>query len=221
MSLSVAKNIDEMDQETSWDNDARLVRAAQNGDADALGELLSSHQRLIYSIALGVVKDSHDAEEVMQEVNMRIIRKIETINDPERFKGWVSIVTQRMAITYKVRSRKKEEMQTGETSLYEGIVTHGGISVLILDETRQQVRESLGRMKSADKETLIAFYYDRMSIKDMAVAFAKDDKPVPEGTIKRRLFVARNRLKEIINEITGVIDSPQLKPHSNGRTHVA
>ena len=62
-------------------------------------------------------------------------------------------------------------------------------------EQAHQVRGGLGRLREMDRKTLVAFYFDGQSLKEMSDVF---DRPI--GTIKRRLHTARNRLRdELVN----------------------
>ena len=60
-------------------------------------------------------------------------------------------------------------------------------------EDAQQLRTGIDRLGKLDRQTLMAFYFEGQSLKDMAEVF---DSPI--GTIKRRLHTARNRLRDAI-----------------------
>jgi RNA polymerase sigma-70 factor (ECF subfamily) len=62
---------------------------------------------------------------------------------------------------------------------------------LISREQITQVRQSLARLKPLDRNTLLAFYYDGQSLETISQQVA-----APVGTIKRRLHVARQRLRQ-------------------------
>ena len=60
----------------------------------------------------------------------------------------------------------------------------------------RQLRGGLAKLRDLDRRTLVAFYFEGRSLKEMSDEF---DSPV--GTIKRRLHTARNRLKEELGEL--------------------
>jgi RNA polymerase sigma-70 factor (ECF subfamily) len=69
--------------------------------------------------------------------------------------------------------------------------------VAALDRERaRQVRAGLDRLGQLDRDTLVAFYVDGQSLVEMSTAFRS-----PIGTIKRRLHVARKRLKEQLEDV--------------------
>jgi RNA polymerase sigma-70 factor (ECF subfamily) len=61
------------------------------------------------------------------------------------------------------------------------------------DEEASQVREGLSQLRRLDRETLVAFYFEGQSLKQMSARFES-----PVGTIKRRLHTARHRLREAL-----------------------
>ena len=62
---------------------------------------------------------------------------------------------------------------------------------LLTTERASEVRAGLNRLRDLDRRTLVAFYIEGQSLKEMS-----DEFESPIGTIKRRLHTARNRLKE-------------------------
>lgn len=220
MSLDIAENTD-VDM---WrEEDARLVLAAQSGDTEAFAELFGTYRGMVSSIARQKLGDLQEAEDLCQEVFMQAFRKIETIKEPQKFKGWIATITSRMAINFHVRRKDKQfENSSGSSPLYEGEDRQLPNSFMISEEVRDQVWKSLNRLKPLDRDSLKDFYMEGMSLNEMVEASAEtEDKQTPQGTFKRRLHTARNRLRTIILDTTDIIDSPQSKPRSDGPAHVA
>ncbi|HET6327184.1 MAG TPA: RNA polymerase sigma factor, partial [Planctomycetaceae bacterium] len=69
--------------------DAGLVELAKNGDRAALEKLVLRHQAWIYNIAVRMVFQSHDAEEVTQEVLVKVITKLSTFKGESKFRTWL------------------------------------------------------------------------------------------------------------------------------------
>ena len=61
-------------------------------------------------------------------------------------------------------------------------------------EEAEQLRDGIDRLGELDRRTLLAFYFDGQSLKEMSVSF---DSPI--GTIKRRLHTARHRLHDVLS----------------------
>ena len=71
------------------DSDAVLVEQAKNGDRASLEKLVLRHQAWIYNIAVRMVFDPHDAEEVTQEVLVKVITKLSTFKGQSQFRTWL------------------------------------------------------------------------------------------------------------------------------------
>src|SRR5688572_15154177 len=84
---------------------ADVVFAAQYGDRDAFGELFTRFERLVYSIALRRLGDHAEAQELCQEVFIQAMEKLGQLREPEAIAGWLTSITNRMAINRVVRRR--------------------------------------------------------------------------------------------------------------------
>ena len=74
---------------TGIDPDADLVTLAQSGSRDALEELVARHQAWIYNIALRMIYDPHDAEDITQEILIKLVTKLSTFEGRSRFRTWL------------------------------------------------------------------------------------------------------------------------------------
>lgn len=174
-----------------------LVLRAQKGDREAFGELFVRFQPTVYAIALARLRNPTEAEELAQEVFVHGMRKLEQLRDPRCFPGWLRMMTTRMAINRKTRAGRVQGVQTEVLENAEDR-SAGPLARMIQAEEADQVHEGLTELKEMDRETLVAFYGSGASLEQMSHEF---DAPV--GTIKRRLHVARNRLKEVLEKEAG------------------
>lgn len=166
----------------------RLVRAAQNGDREAFGQIVQRYERSVYATVLRRLGDHGEAQEVCQEVFMQALRKIHQLHDPRCFGGWLRSIANRMAINRAVRRGPviPAAPETFEVECAKGETPLGNV---LARERNDQLHTGLRRLRALDRETLVAFYFRGQSLVQMSDEF---DSPV--GTIKRRLHVARKRL---------------------------
>jgi RNA polymerase sigma-70 factor (ECF subfamily) len=167
-----------------------LIERARAGDRPAFGELVLRFQPAVYAVALARLRDVNEAVELTQEVFIHAMTKLEQLRDPLCFVGWLRQITVRMAIN---RATRKAPVQGTEQEILQNAPDREGgpLELIIRAENRSAVWKGLGRLKEIDRATLIAFYIQGRSLKQMAREFA-----TPVGTIKRRLHVARNRLRK-------------------------
>ncbi len=172
-----------------WTEVADLVQRAQVGDRDAFGRLVEQFQPTVHSIALRRLGNASEAMELTQEVFLHVLRRIHQLREPERFAGWLRQVAVRMAIN---RATRRVAPATVETAVLEGACGHAAqpVDELITRERAERLWVALRRLKTLDRESLIAFYIRGLSLVEIA-----DELDVPLGTIKRRLHTARKRLR--------------------------
>lgn len=165
-----------------------LVLAAQSGDRAAFGELCVRYERMVYGVAFARLGDHNEAQELCQEVLIHALEKIDQLRDPSCFGGWLRCMAQRMAINRAVRRRPTVNSEDGSLD-GSAIEAHTPLDRALASERQRHVRAGLKRLKSMDRDTLVAFYVNGQSLVEMSDRF---DSPI--GTIKRRLHVARKRL---------------------------
>ena len=172
-----------------------LVRAAQRGDRKAAGLLFERYQNMVQSVAYRRLGDYADAQELVQEVFVQALQKLDQLRAPECFGSWLRSITVRMAINRMVRG---DRAVATEPVMLEATITSYETpdDRAITDERAGFVRDGLGRLREMDRDTLVAFYVNGQSLIQMSESF---DAPV--GTIKRRLHVARQRLAKEIEHL--------------------
>lgn len=177
---------------------ADLVRASQAGDRDAFGELFERFQPTIMAIAMRRMRNASDAQELVQDVFIQAMTKIEQLRTPECFIGWLRQITVRMSIN---RSVRRAPSVAVEPEILEATVTtsESPFEIALAGERKEQVRDGMARLKDLDRETLVAFYVTGQSLIEMA-----DEFEAPIGTIKRRLHTARKRLAKEVEELAVV-----------------
>ncbi len=171
-----------------------LVRQAQAGSREAFGELVRAHEPAVFGIVLRRLRNRAEACEVTQEVFLRALRKLNQLREPERFAGWLKRIAVRMSINRAVR-RPQETMYAPESFDAIRSTPNAPVDGVLSGERASQVRAGLKRLRSLDRETLVAFYFEGQSLKEMSSRFSS-----PVGTIKRRLHTARNRLKVALGD---------------------
>jgi RNA polymerase sigma-70 factor, ECF subfamily len=179
-----------------WDEIFALIARAQTGDRAAFGELVHRFHPAVYAVALARLRDTNEATELTQEVFIHAMQKIAQLRDPHCFVGWLRQITVRMAIN---RVTRKGPVQGADPEFLQNAPDSeaGPLDEMIQSENRTEVWNGLDRLKPTDRDTLVAFYIKGRSLKQMSREFE-----TPVGTIKRRLHVARNRLRQAMENGT-------------------
>ena len=168
-----------------------LVLRAQAGSRGAFDQLVEHFERTVFAIVLRRLRNRAEAHEVTQEVFIRAYRKLGQLREPERFAGWLKQIAVRLSINRAVRKPQEHCAESEVMSNVADEAPETPLDSLLREERREQVWEGLQQLGDLDRQTLIAFYIEGNSLKEMSEQF---DSPI--GTIKRRLHTARNRLRD-------------------------
>ena len=195
----------------SWNEITVLVEKAKTGDRAAYGELVVRFQNSVFAMALARVRDPLEAQELAQDVFVHAMRKLPQLRDPRCFAGWLRRITARMAIN---RLTRRGPIFGADPEILDAVQGKGRSPEenLEVGEAIANLKEGLAELKPIDRATLEAFYLRGRSLKQMAREFE-----VPTGTIKRRLHVARLRLKAVLE----TIDPTLAERFATGRAELA
>jgi RNA polymerase sigma-70 factor (ECF subfamily) len=176
----------------TWNEITELVVRAQGGDRAAYGELVERFQPTVYAVALARLRNPAEAQELAQEVFLHGMKKLPQLRDVQCFAGWLRQITVRMALN---RLTRRGPLHKADGEVLENAQAAGATPLEQLEkaEAAAELYQGLERLKPMDRDTLLAFYIRGRSLKQMSREFE-----TPVGTIKRRLHVARNRLKKAL-----------------------
>ena len=86
--------------------EAEVVRAAQDGDRAAFGELYNTYLPKIYDFALGMLRNKADAEDVTSDTFLKTVERLGTLKEPEAFRGWLYTIARNSALSL-IETRKR------------------------------------------------------------------------------------------------------------------
>jgi len=177
-------------------NEAVLACAAREGDREALRELLVRNWPWLKGLVYSVVGSGQDVDDCLQDICVRVIDKIDTLREPERFRPWLAVVARRKALKFRQQTRRKgvsldEESAKGQPDERAGQF----IENMERKERCGQVLEAAGTLPQKYREVFMLAYSSGLTYAQMAEIL-----DVPVTTMQIRLVRAR---KMILNKVTG------------------
>src|ERR1044071_5409509 len=142
----------------------RVLRA-QSGDRGALDELLEAVQEPLYRYIFRLVGERALAEDILQEVFIRIYRKLRWLREPQAFRAWTYQIASREAFRYLNRERRWSEQVRDETTLAALPASEAREFPRELIESLPQLVESLS---PASRAVVILFYLHELSLVETA-----------------------------------------------------
>ncbi|MDQ3326898.1 MAG: sigma-70 family RNA polymerase sigma factor [Chloroflexota bacterium] len=185
-------------------SDGDLVASLRSGDTDALAELSERHSGATYGLALRILADPGWAEEIAQDVLLRLWRKPE-LYDPARgeLRRWLLSVTHHAAIDGLRGRRGTARASSAGPDALDGLrIDDPEPSERVWQRMQAQtVREALRQLPPAQREALELAYYKGYSQSEIAQSTGQ-----PLGTVKTRLRLGLRKLRESLNQV-GVTES--------------
>lgn len=178
-------------------SDEALVAQIARGDEDALGAFYDRFGRVVYSLALRVVRNAQVAEEATQEAFMAVWR---TANEFRASRGsaraWLLTIAHRRAVDrvrYEQRRVAGNEPldETTEAQIREVIPSAEDEAWVVFE--RERLVRALAQIPDAERELIELAYFDGYTQSELAERLG-----LPLGTVKRRTFTGLRRLRGLL-----------------------
>ena len=173
-----------------------VIRRCLSGDQQAQEELVLAAQNRVYYHCRKMLKHEEDALDATQEILISMLTRLDRLQDPEAFWGWLSAMTANHCRNVLTRGRREAQIPEDDegNSLLDAFESLGEQTVpdkaLDNDETRRMIVELVDQLPPPQRQCVLMFYYEEMSVKDIAAALETS-----EGTVKSRLNYARKAIK--------------------------
>ena len=180
---------------------AELVQKAQDGDGEAMNRLLQMAYKNVLFQCRRIMHHPEDAEDMAQEVLLKIYETLGTLREPERFISWANTIATRRCINERTRNPKDlqfledEEGNSVLDELEELDQQYMPEAALDNDETRRMVRELIDQLPEPQRVAVMSYYNAEMSVKEIAQLLG-----VSENTVKSRLNYGRKAIEKGVKE---------------------
>ena len=173
-----------------------VIRRCLSGEQQAQEELVLAAQNRVYYHCKKMLKHEEDALDATQEILISMLTRLDRLQDPEAFWGWLSAMTANHCRNVLTRGHREAQIPEDDegNSLLDAFENLDEQSVpdkaLDNDETRRMIVDLVDQLPPPQRQCVLMFYYEEMSVRDIAAALETS-----EGTIKSRLNYARKAIK--------------------------
>jgi len=171
------------------EQDRALVRRYLEGQRDAASGLVDRYQKRLFNVALRMLDDAQDAEDVTQTVFLNAFRKLRTYDPRYRFFSWIYRMTVNESLN--LLKRRKRTVTLEE----EPEIRARGAAADRAAEAEDRVGKALRRLTPDDRALVVLRHFVSFSYLEIA-----DVLEIPVRTVKSRLFTARERLRLALAE---------------------
>ncbi|HNV70728.1 MAG TPA: sigma-70 family RNA polymerase sigma factor [Candidatus Ozemobacteraceae bacterium] len=173
-------------------SDAECVAASRRGDQKAFGQLIQRYQALVYRFLFHFTGNASDAEDLTQETFLNLYRKLD-LHDPKRkFSAWLLTMARNLAVS---QHRRRTPTPLAPEIVAEAIrdVLPSPESSAVWNETANELHLTIQKLPDDLREAVIFRYLLDLQINEIAVLLE-----LPEGTVKSRVFKARQELRDAL-----------------------
>lgn len=158
-----------------------LIRKAQRGDKDAFIALIDQHRQMLYNTALLTLKNEDDALDAMQDTILSCWENLSRLKQEKYFETWLT----RILLNKCYDILRQRGRLVSEEALPEPGVEFDWDTIL-------GVKKTMKALPCDDQVLLSLYYYDGMSVREIAKALS-----LTEGAVRTRLSRSRNRFKQM------------------------
>jgi len=166
-----------------------IITQIKNGDEEVFAELIEQYKLPIYKTAKAILKDEDDVCDAIQDTALSIYKNIKNLKNEKYFKTWVIRITINKCYDIiakrKLNDEKILKVQTQITEMHDSF-DNNVIVKTDLERTLDLLEEDL-------RTITVLYYYNDLSISEIS-----DILNIPKGTVKSRVFRAREKLYDIL-----------------------
>ncbi|MCL2485211.1 MAG: sigma-70 family RNA polymerase sigma factor [Endomicrobia bacterium] len=180
-------------------NDSELVSLFKTGNNEAFEEIVMRYQAHVYTYLLSITKNAEISNDVLQDVFIRVFKKLKNYNDENKLKNWLFTLARNMTMDYYRRNNKimlpLEVQDEDEMSLIDSLADKEPqpLDIAISNSTTESIRSALDMLSSEERELI--YLKDSMTFKEIS---EMQNKPI--GTLLSKFNRALSKLKKILSE---------------------
>lgn len=176
------------------------IEAILNGDSQAFSKLVDDYKNLVYTVALRMLKNTEEAEEVAQDTFVKVFKSIKHFKGESKFSTWIYRVAYNTCLD-RIKKNKKELLNTSidEVEGFDIKDINNALDTILANEKALLVRKCVEQLSPKDAAIISLFYFEEKNLKELSIILS-----LSENTVKVRLYRARTRLAIILRK--------QLKP---------
>ena len=193
-----------------------VVAAAQNGDAKCFEELYIAYHKKVFAIIIATLKNSADAEDVLQQTFINAWQNLKNLSDPSAFNTWIQRIAVRQC--YTLLRKKNPQTLPNMENVIENVNTEVSETLIPSvyaerEDLRLRMRIIIENLSEVKRQAVFLYYYDGLKIEEIAEVLE-----CGTNTVKSRLLQARKTIRDEIIEqerktgekFYGVAGIPQL-----------
>ena len=186
-----------------------MIRRVQHGDVDAFGLLVTAYEKNVYNVALQMLGNREDAQDIAQEAFLKAYNSLSSFRGDSKFSSWLYRIVSNLCLDFKRRQgRRPSSSLTVEDDDGENVQldiadeSQSPETLLERKLTREAVRRGLAELPDEQRQILLLREIQGLSYEEIGEAMGLE-----AGTVKSRIFRARKKLCAYLLKDGNISDS--------------
>jgi RNA polymerase sigma-70 factor (ECF subfamily) len=174
-------------------NDQQLIDRIINGDHSAFTILVDRYKDLVFSLALKMLKNREEAEEVSQDTFIKVFKSLDKFKGDSKFSTWIYKVAYNTCLD-RLKKNKREQHVVPIDKYTEGEVKtiDNALYAMEQKERQQTIQHCIQALPSEDAFLMTLFYFEEQSLEEIAKIME-----ITPNNVKVKLFRSRKKLTSI------------------------
>ena len=175
-------------------NDSWYVERVLKGDTQYFSYFVEKYKDIVFSIAMKVLRNREDAEEMAQESFIKAFKSLHTFKGEAKFSTWLYRITYNNCIS-EVRKKKVKFVSADDVQISDepGEMNLDGIPA---ENRAKYVKAALEKLPEDEYTLILLYYFDDKSVEEIG-----EITKMTESNVKVKLFRARKKLYAILNDM--------------------
>ena len=178
--------------------DSELIARAAGGDQAAFQALVERHRSMVYRVAYQFAGNHHDAEDIAQEVFIKVYRSLDRFRQDAQLSSWMYRIVMNACIDHRRRQQPAGAAPFGEEAEHRMLNTPedapGPEARAYAGELGHVLESEIGRLPKGQRIVFVMRHHQGMKLCEIAGALG-----LAEGTVKRQLHAAVHRLRQALS----------------------
>ena len=193
-------------------DDVQLIQRVLDGDDTAFSALVKKYQKPVHALAWRKVGDFHIAEDITQETFLKAYQRLSTLKEPQSFASWLYVITANHCNTWLRKKRLWTQSLENTSSAALERTTYSGYLIaenerVAMETKREVVKKLLAKLQESERTVITLYYLGEMNYEEISRFLG-----VSVGTVKTRIYRARQRLKKEEPMIREALENFQITP---------
>ncbi|WP_291855888.1 RNA polymerase sigma factor [Marinilabilia sp.] len=174
--------------------DSDLVQQAQDGQTEAFSVLVDRYRQKVFQTCMGFLHNTDDAEDLTQEIFVKAWNALKSFDGRAAFSTWLYRIAVNKAINQTRRNKLRSFTGINDEVTDSGFADDDAESKLLRSEQRAQIKSAVNRLKSNQKKAFVLFYYQELSLIEVAEILEMS----PKAT-ESLIFRSRKKLQKLLS----------------------